>query len=109
MSETMETPEIIWGHQLLIYHQIRHRKETRICLELFEDLNSRYNPSIVFELDNVASMRPKHSEFSMFFHPGYSIILPRYPLRWIGIRPMGLEHGTTHRLVFCPRRNRIAF
>ncbi len=109
MSETMKTPEIIWGHQLLIYHQIRDRKKTRICLELFEDRVTRYNPQIVFELDEVASLRPIRPDYLIFFNPGYTLIFPSYPYIWIGIRPMGLKHGATHRLVFCPRQYRVSF
>lgn len=106
MSEKMDTPEIVWGHQILLYHQ---GKKTKLALEEFEDWIGRWNPTIVYELDDVTTIHPMNPSFKMIFREGYTIVLPILPMIWLGVRPMSLKHGETHRLVFCPRQNRVSF
>jgi hypothetical protein len=103
-----KVPDIVWGHQLLIYYN-RENKRTDVHLEEYEDDKAQWNPQIVFELKNVATLEPRGQQFKMVFKQGYTIVLPIHPNKWIGIRPHGHEHGLTHRLVFCPRTHRIKF
>lgn len=108
MNEVLDQPTIVWGHQLLIYHN-RKTGETNVHLEEYADPITKDNPQVVFALDDVASLQPRSEGFKIVFRKGYNLVLPVFPNKWIGIRPLSLEHGETHQLVFCSRTHRIVF